>query len=327
MKVRSAHSGFTMRVWEAARRLEVARHRSADSVIAKRKRELEDLLEAARASNEAKWWKDGVLAAAARGRAAGKEVVKVFRHQRQRDKAPTIRELGKKLRAHGRRLAGTGRELKKLRVELELRAKVAILRARSQGTPAPEWAIRALGQREALKIMYGCKSSHDKTKPKGHKPYARREIVAPPGPASGFGKEKTLADIRARIRWERWAELRARHSGHEPIATGHQLARIAYEGLLSKRHQRRDLVPRRKGSKPYARREVGPTGAAVWHLRPVTPRSPPMIIFWQGPGSRLRIGWNKPGNTLVTVDYHGADGSYRTLAEADAAVRRLLTQS
>ena len=27
----------------------------------------------------------------------------------------------------------------------------------------------------------------------------------PPGPASGFGKEKTPADYRARIKWEKWA--------------------------------------------------------------------------------------------------------------------------
>ncbi len=55
---------------------------------------------------------------------------------------------------------------------------------------------------------------------------------APPGPASGFGHETTAADMRARIEWERWAAREQRNSGHEALAMGHDLARVAYEELL-----------------------------------------------------------------------------------------------
>lgn len=61
---------------------------------------------------------------------------------------------------------------------------------------------------------------------------------APPGPPSGFGKEKTHEDIEARIAWDRWAAAKAREEGHEALAQGHDLSRVAYEKLL-----RRDLCP------------------------------------------------------------------------------------
>lgn len=67
---------------------------------------------------------------------------------------------------------------------------------------------------------------------------ARDVKRAPPGPASGFGKEKTTADIRARIRWERWAEARARREHHNAIADGHALTRVAYEEELLRRSRR-----------------------------------------------------------------------------------------
>ena len=70
------------------------------------------------------------------------------------------------------------------------------------------------------------------------------------------------------------------------------------------------------------RREVGPTGAAVWHL----PNSS-LIIFWPGPGARLRIGYNVQGEHLSSIDHPSASDEYRTLKTADAAVKRFLKSS
>jgi len=54
------------------------------------------------------------------------------------------------------------------------------------------------------------------------------------GPASGFGKEKTVADFKARIAWEKRAEATQRRMGHETLAEGHALARVAYEKELER---------------------------------------------------------------------------------------------
>lgn len=51
---------------------------------------------------------------------------------------------------------------------------------------------------------------------------------APPGPPSGFGKEKTREDYRKRIDWEGWAAAKAREDGHEAVAQGHDMARADY---------------------------------------------------------------------------------------------------
>jgi len=56
---------------------------------------------------------------------------------------------------------------------------------------------------------------------------------APKGPASGFGREKTAADIRARIEWETWAAAEQRRLGHEAHATGHDFTRESYQRLLA----------------------------------------------------------------------------------------------
>jgi hypothetical protein len=66
----------------------------------------------------------------------------------------------------------------------------------------------------------------------------RFPLGAPPGPASGFGKERTEADYRARIEWEAWAAREARKRGHEAIATGHDLARVAYGRELERKFPR-----------------------------------------------------------------------------------------
>jgi hypothetical protein len=62
---------------------------------------------------------------------------------------------------------------------------------------------------------------------------------APAGPASGFGKEKTAADIRARIAWETWAANEQRRIGHEALAVGHDLTRQAYVEALSRHGAKR----------------------------------------------------------------------------------------
>jgi hypothetical protein len=52
--------------------------------------------------------------------------------------------------------------------------------------------------------------------------------VAPPGPPSGFGKERTREDYRRRIDWEGWAAAKAREDGKEATAQGHDMARKHY---------------------------------------------------------------------------------------------------
>lgn len=63
-------------------------------------------------------------------------------------------------------------------------------------------------------------------------PSMRANSGAPPGPQSGFGKEKTTEDIKARIAWERWAAKRAEAEGHRALRDGHMLAAVEYEKLL-----------------------------------------------------------------------------------------------
>jgi hypothetical protein len=58
---------------------------------------------------------------------------------------------------------------------------------------------------------------------------------APPGPRSGFGKERTAADYRARIEWETWAARKQRSLKHEALAQAHDLARKAYEREFKKK--------------------------------------------------------------------------------------------
>lgn len=76
---------------------------------------------------------------------------------------------------------------------------------------------------------------------------------------------------------------------------------------------------RHKGKGGRVRREVGSTGAAVWHL----PGSK-VILLWPGPGARLQFGFNTPGGTMSHVHHPTADSEYRTLKDAEAAVRRFL---
>lgn len=99
----------------------------------------------------------------------------------------------------------------------------------------------------------------------------------PPAPASGFGKEKSQSDFERRIAWEKWAAANQRKLGHEALAAGHDLARIAYERELkrsldilaarraSEKHERGDN-PRTARSKPKAhgrKPEAGGSGIRV----------------------------------------------------------------
>jgi hypothetical protein len=59
-------------------------------------------------------------------------------------------------------------------------------------------------------------------------------IKAPAGPASGFGRETSAADLTARIKWEMWAEGLHRSIGHNAHAMGHALAARAFTDRLSK---------------------------------------------------------------------------------------------
>lgn len=88
-----------------------------------------------------------------------------------------------------------------------------------------------------------------------------------------------------------------------------------------RRTSRRDpaSVSRRDASQGKLRRELGVIGNAIWHM----PKSAgPWIIYWNGPGSRLLFGSNRPGTQLSPIEYPGAEGHYRTLKEATAAVAR-----
>jgi len=51
----------------------------------------------------------------------------------------------------------------------------------------------------------------------------KSHLKEPQGPTR-FGQEKSLADVRARITWEKWAAEKARQEGHEDLARGHDNA-------------------------------------------------------------------------------------------------------
>jgi hypothetical protein len=149
-----------------------------------------------------------------------------------------------------------------------------------------------------------------------------------------FGKERTLSEIRARIRWEKAAAQMARRSGvvgAEILGQMHDKTRRAYEDLLlrrgkiAERAKRRDPGYRTVGpsilstfGKGRLRREIGVIGNAMWRL----PSPSPFVIYWNGPGARLLFGTNKPGSQLSPVAHPSADGNYNSLKEAQAAVTR-----
>ena len=63
---------------------------------------------------------------------------------------------------------------------------------------------------------------------------------------------------------------------------------------------------------------VGVTGNAAWSFKGAHGRE---NYYWNGPGSRLYLLF---GDSLVAIDHPAADGSYRTMKEASAALRRYL---
>lgn len=80
----------------------------------------------------------------------------------------------------------------------------------------------------------------------------RPASAAPPVPASGFGKETSPADIRARITWEKWAADEQRRIGNNALAQAHDLTRVAYEEYLQKKTgTAREVNADRKHSMSY----------------------------------------------------------------------------
>ena len=60
----------------------------------------------------------------------------------------------------------------------------------------------------------------------------------PAWPASGFGKETSIKDYKARIAWESWAADWNRKNGYEANAQGHDLSRVAYEREFAKKFKK-----------------------------------------------------------------------------------------
>jgi hypothetical protein len=94
-------------------------------------------------------------------------------------------------------------------------------------------------------------------------------------------------------------------------------------GTPSKRRSRDSRLSRRSGNVASAKLRVvyrSPTGSVVWAI----PNSG-LQIMWAGPGASLKIG--KPleaRGSVSSIDHHTANGQYRTLRDAQAAVRAFL---
>lgn len=108
--------------------------------------------------------------------------------------------------------------------------------AREGGDVALVKTIDALGEDRAAEIY--ARARFDDA---GHPMSSHSRAAEPPHPTSGFGKEKTVADIRRRIAWETWAEAHADAS----LRAGHRKARIGYEWLLDQQ----PAVIRARGAK------------------------------------------------------------------------------
>jgi hypothetical protein len=123
---------------------------------------------------------------------------------------------------------------------------------------------------------------------------------------------------------ERMRRLRRSHPGYR-YSIRHTKRSKPSQLFGTRAHRRRnermaglrDSASGGASKKPWKRREVGPTGATMWHGINGTS----WAIFWPGPGGRLRIG--TPRGSLSLVTHHAADDEYRTRADAEAAIRRL----
>ena len=159
--------------------------------------------------------------------------------------------------------------------------------------------------------------------PHGRSSKASAARAEPPEPRSGFGKEKTPADIRARIRWERFMAAKFRRNmaplGYESLVEGHEHAARAYEDLLA-RPATRDPLPHGRSSKASpVRVERGGASQVAWHGK--SPNFAPVTVVWNGPGSRLFLLW---GKSMVPVQHRSADGNYSSFESADRAARAFI---
>lgn len=82
---------------------------------------------------------------------------------------------------------------------------------------------------------------------------------------------------------------------------------------------RRGLSRSSSTLRPKLRREVGPTGATIWHL-PNTKQ----FLYWNGPGSRLKLGPGSRQAPFVAIEHSSANEKYYTRASAEAAVKRFI---
>ena len=83
-------------------------------------------------------------------------------------------------------------------------------------------------------------------------------------------------------------------------------------------------------SMPRIRVERGPGGNAMWHVPALRPelgkeRSGPFLLYWNGPGARLMLGFT-PSGRFTNIDHHTADGNYRDFREADRAARAFVEE-
>ncbi len=141
----------------------------------------------------------------------------------------------------------------------------------------------------------------------GRDPVSRRSRRYPPYPRGKSKIERVLHEFKTGKLKTRGGRRVTSHKQAVAIALAEQ--RRA-EGLRS-----RD--PDKAGNKLWKYREVGPTGAVMWHGIANTN----YVVFWNGPGSRLRIG--TPRGSLTFIDHPMASDSYETMKQAEAAIRRL----
>lgn len=66
----------------------------------------------------------------------------------------------------------------------------------------------------------------------------------------------------------------------------------------------------------FLRPSRGAMGNALWNVQGHR-------YYWNGPGSRLYLLYGK--DEMTTIDHPAADGNYRTVGEAQKALRRFVS--
>lgn len=138
-------------------------------------------------------------------------------------------------------------------------------------------------------------------------------------------------------------EKRARQCPTEKcIDTANSFATARIEEAITRHGKARDPSSRR--DKPTSRGtsrsrtlrarpavirvERGPGGNAMWHVPALRPelgkdRSSPFLLYWNGPGARLMLGFT-PSGRFTNIDHPTADGNYRDYREANRAARAFI---